>query len=61
MAADPPGVSMEMFNISSERCNVLLEEQLESGSVAAMAVPSGRLIGEDLQIILPAIKVSHIT
>ena len=53
-------VSMEMLNILLERCNALLKEQLESGSAEALAVPSFRLLGEDLQIILPAIKVRHI-
>lgn len=46
-------VSLEMFNVLLERCNALLKEQLESGNQTA----NNRLLGEDLQIILPAIKV----
>ena len=46
-------VSLEMFNILLERCNAMLKEQLESSNQPA----TSRLLGEDLQIILPAIKV----
>ena len=53
-------VSMKMFNILLERCNALLKEHLESGRAEALAVPSCHLLGEDVQIILPAIKVRHI-
>jgi len=47
-------VSLEIFNILLERCNGLLKEQLDSKT---NSLPSNRLLGEDLQIILPAIKV----
>lgn len=42
-------VSLEMFNILLERCNAVLKEQLDSGRLSSF--------GEDLQIILPAVKV----
>ena len=42
-------VSLEMFNILLERCNAVLKEQHESGRLSSF--------GEDLQIILPAVKV----
>ena len=48
-------VSLEMFNIMLDKCNMLLKEQMD-GSQGSLS--SGRLLGEDLQIILPAIKVS---
>ena len=48
-------VSLEIFNILLERCNGLLKEQLDSKT---NSLPSNRLLGEDLQIILPAIKVT---
>ena len=56
-------VSLEMFNILLERCNAMLKEQLETGSHSnsnaggTTSLASSRLLGEDLQIILPAIKV----
>lgn len=49
-------VSLEIFNILLERCNGLLKEQLDSKT---NSLPSNRLLGEDLQIILPAIKVTN--
>ena len=48
-------VSLEMFNIMLDKCNMLLKEQMDSSQGS---LSSGRLLGEDLQIILPAIKVS---
>jgi protein SMG6 len=54
-------VSLEMFNILLERCNAMLKEQLETGNNNAggtTSLASSRLLGEDLQIILPAIKVN---
>lgn len=47
-------VSLEMFNILLERCNAMMKEQLES---SGNQPTNSRLLGEDLQIILPAIKV----
>lgn len=44
-------VSLEMFNVLLERCNALLKDQLDNQTA------NSRLLGEDLQIILPAIKV----
>ena len=48
-------VSLEMFNIMLDKCNMLLKEQMDTSQGS---LSSGRLLGEDLQIILPAIKVS---
>ncbi|XP_057381514.1 telomerase-binding protein EST1A-like isoform X2 [Daphnia carinata] len=48
-------VSLEMFNLLLERCNAMLKEQLETAGTTSLA--NSRLLGEDLQIILPAIKV----
>lgn len=48
-------VSLEMFNLLLERCNAMLKEQLETAATTSLA--NSRLLGEDLQIILPAIKV----
>ena len=59
-------VSLEMFNILLERCNAMIKEQLETGShtnnnpVGSTNFASSRLLGEDLQIILPAVKVCHL-
>ena len=57
-------VSLEMFNILLERCNAMIKEQLETGSHTnnnpvggSTNLASSRLLGEDLQIILPAVKV----
>lgn len=47
-------VSLEMFNILLERCNALLKEQVES---SGNQTTNRRLLNEDLQIVLPAIKV----
>ncbi len=47
-------VSLEMFNVMLEKCNALLLEQLDG---AAAGPTGGRLLGEDLQIVLPAVKV----
>ena len=49
-------VSLEMFSIMLDRCNGLLREQLGAGALGADAHQQ-RLLHEDLQIILPAIKV----
>ena len=49
-------VSLEMFNIMLDKCNALLKEQLDN-SANHSQLSAGRLLGEDLQIILPAIKV----
>lgn len=46
-------VSLEMFNVLLERCNAMLKEQVECGQTGR------RLLGEDLQIIFPAVKVSR--
>lgn len=52
-------VSLEMFNLLLERCNAMLKEQLQTANVMAATpmLANSRLLGEDLQIILPAIKV----
>ena len=44
-------VSLEIFNILLERCNAVLKEQLDNGRLSGF--------GEDLQIILPAVKVRN--
>lgn len=41
-----------MFNIIVERCVSLLREQLDN-----IDHPLPRIVGDDLQVILPAIKV----
>ena len=50
-------VSLQMFNLILEKCVSLLREQLERPTEAQS---SRLLVSEDLQVLLPAVKVSGI-
>jgi protein SMG6 len=50
-------VSLQMFNLIVEKCVSLLREQLERPTEAQS---SRLLVSEDLQVLLPAVKVSGI-
>jgi hypothetical protein len=50
-------VSLQMFNLILEKCVSLLREQLERPTEAQS---SRLLVSEDLQLLLPAVKVSGI-
>ena len=47
-------VSLQMFNLILEKCVFLLREQLDNPTDT---VPSRFIVSEDLQILLPAVKV----
>ena len=49
-------VSLQMFNLILEKCVSLLREQLDNPTEIQ---PSRLIVSEDLQILLPAVKVSQ--
>jgi protein SMG6 len=50
-------VSLQMFNLILEKCVSLLREHLERPKEAQ---PSRLIVSEDMQVLLPAVKVSDI-
>lgn len=50
-------VSLQMFNLILEKCVSLLREQLERPTETE---PTRLIVGEDTQVLLPAVKVSDL-